>query len=265
MRDMLHHPRVVVGLTLGLLFAGLLVDLTTTQRLVVAIIFNIPIAVSGLANSRTVTIWVIVLALAANIGAAYENALVFSNYDQITLVNRGLAALSFLIVGLMTLLRTGAVDEVEHLAEVRGSAERERALRRFTTGLSDLRDSQDLLARAPAALRGLLDATAVVVVGLDGHRFAEPRWADGRAEDLATPGEIASWAIDAIPANHTPAITVRSERGLMTMGRWRRPDDVDLVVVVERPCADKPSERLGEALHGLAPLLARALPDVADR
>lgn len=258
MPELMHHPRVVISLTLGLLFAGLLVDLTTTQELVVAIIFNIPIAVSGLANSRRLTAWTIVLALGANIAAAYENALVFSRYDEVTLINRALTSLSFLIVGGMTLLREGAVDEVEHLIAVRQDAERERALRRFATGLSAARGPADLVDRAAAALRELLEADALVIATLHGERFDEPRWTDGHAGDLATPGELATWAVDAIPSNDVPAITVRSERGLITTGRWRRHDGDDLIVVADRPHAKKPSVLLGEALHGLVPLLEQS-------
>jgi hypothetical protein len=256
--DLLHHPRVVISLTLGLLFVGLLVDLTTTQELVVAIIFHIPIAVSGLANSRRLTVWAIVLALGANIAAAYENALVFSRYDEITLINRGLTSLSFLIVGGMTLLREGAVDEVEHLIAVREDAERERALRRFATGLSATWGPADLVDRAAAALRELLEADALVIATLHDERFDEPRWTDGHAGDLATPGELATWAVDAIPTNDVPAITVRSERGLITTGRWQRADGDDLIVVADRPHARKPSVLLGEALLGLVPLLEQS-------
>jgi hypothetical protein len=256
--DLLHRPRVVMTLTLGLLFAGLLVDMTTTQELVVAIIFNIPIAVSGLAHSRRLTTWTIVLALAANVAAAYENALVFSRYDAITLINRGLSALSFLIVGGMTLLRVGAVDQVEHLAVVRRAADRERALRRFATDLGTADDADDLVDRAAPSLRYLLEADALVIATLHGDRFAEPRWADGNAGDLAEPGQLASWAVDAIPTTESPAITVRSERGLITSGRWRRVDTHDLIVVADRPQADKPSVLLCEALHALVPLLERA-------
>lgn len=258
MADWLTHPRTVTAVTLGLLFGGLLVDLQTRQDLVVAIIFNIPIAVSGLSSSRQLTAWTIVLALAANVGAAYENALVFGNYDTVTLINRSLAALSFLIVGGMTLARTGAVDEVELLSEERGAAERERALRRFVTELSGVMTAEQLIDRATIALAGLLDADALVVTTLHDDRFVEPRWTEGNAGALAQPGELAAWAVDSIPINDTPAITVRTERGLITTGRWQRDDAHDLIVIADRPRTDKPSTMLGEALHGLEPLLRQA-------
>lgn len=263
--DVLRRPGVVVTLTLSLLFAGLLVDLTTTQELVVAITYNIPIAVSGLATSRRLTAWAIVLALAANVVAAYENAAVFGSYDTVTLANRALAALSFLIVGAMTLLREDAVVEVEHLAEIRQVADRERALRRFGEGLDASGGPDDLIDRATAALRDLLSADAVVVASLHGDRFAAPRWTAGNAGDMGAPDTLASWAVDAIPATDAPAITVRTERGLITTGRWRRADTDDLIVIADRPTAVKPSLRLSEALHGLVPLLEEVeAPDATE-
>lgn len=193
MRETLLRPVTIGAVCLVSLFGGLLIDLTTTQELVVAIIFNIPIALSGLTTSRQLTIWTVVLALSANVAAAYENALVFSGYDSITLLNRGLAALSFLIVGVMTLAREGAVDEVAELGQAQDSATRERTLRRFVTALSAPMNADELISRATSSLRALLAAEGVVVVTLRDDRFVEPRYADGNCSNLARTGEIASW------------------------------------------------------------------------
>jgi hypothetical protein len=110
MSNALRNRGVIASITLSLLFGGLLLDLTTQQDIVVAIAFNIPIAVSGLANSPRLTQTTVVLALVANIAAAYENALTFGDLDTITVANRSLAGLSFLIVGGVTLAHEGAVD-----------------------------------------------------------------------------------------------------------------------------------------------------------
>lgn len=258
MIELARRPWVTATLSLSLLFGGLLLDLTTRQDLVVAITFNIPIAVTGLSNSRLLTVWTVLLALGANVAAGYENALTFSGYDAVTLLNRGLAAMSFLLVGVMTLAREGAVDEVEELQDARDWAERERRLRRFVLGLTGSMSADELISRATLGLRTLLDADAVVVATLREGRLANPRWTAGSCRNLAVPGEKASWAVDAIPINDAPAITVRSERGRLTMGRWRRDSGDDLVVVADVPRADRPSTLLGEALQGLEPLLRRA-------
>ena len=93
--------RVLLGSFL-FLAAGLFLDLATTQDLVIAIVYNVPIAFAGLANSRRLTVVMVVLALLANVGAGYANALAVGGADTAALLNRGIAALSFLLVGYLT-------------------------------------------------------------------------------------------------------------------------------------------------------------------
>lgn len=258
--ELLQRPTVATGLVVLLLFGGLLVDLTTRQDLVVAIIYNIPIAVSGFgvsSRSRRLTTWAVVLALAANLAAAYENALQVGGYEGVTVANRGLAALSFLIVGAMTLARESAVEEVSELGDAEASGQRERALRRVLAELGDAFDEEELLRQSVPQLRRLLQADAVAVVGVDDGRFVEPRFGD-QPDELAPLGSLASWAVDAIPTNDRPAIATRSEHGIVTTGRLRRDGAPDLVVVADRPREQKSAYLLGEALHDLEPLLRRA-------
>ncbi len=269
MRKPLMRPAYAAVLCLALLFGGLVLDLTTTQGLVVAIIYNIPIALSGLALSRSLTLWTIVLALTANVAAGYENAILLQGYDAVTLLNRALAALSFILVGVMTLALDRASDEVTALADKEAEAERERRLRGLIVTLSSARTPETLLTRAVTLLRALLEADAVVVAALEGDHFTTPRYAEPADAGVAKPGSLASWAVDAIPATDTPVITVRSERGVMTVGRWRRPrakdgdengGKGDFIVIATRPRARDASLLLGEALRGLEPLLSRAEP-----
>lgn len=256
MREPLIKPVYVTTVCLVLLFGGLLLDLTTQQGLVVAIIYNIPIALSGLALSRQLTVWTILLALAANLAAGYENALVMAGYDALTLLNRGLSALSFLLVGVMTLALNSASDQVTALAEKEAEADRERRLRLMARELGHTHDPEALLSQAAVALRKLLNAESVVITHLEGERFALPRYSDPEDANLARPGTLSSWALDALPLTDTPVITVRSERGVTTVGRWRGEDE--LVVVIARPQVQEASDLLGEALKSLEPLLAQA-------
>ena len=251
-------PRVVTALSLSLLFAGLLVDLTTVQTLVIAIIYNIPIALSGLALSRTLSLWTMVLAFSANIAAGYENSLLLGSLDTITLLNRGLAALSFLIVGALTLAFTSAAERAAALIKEGDKGERERALRDFTNSLSGALVPHDLFRQASEEVLELLDADAVVITHLDGERFAEPRYSRPEATTLAAPGTLAAWALDTLPVTNTPVITVRSDEGVLTVGRWRQRDAEDILIVAARPKVDEASVMLGEALKSLEPLLVRA-------
>ena len=266
MRKPLMRPAYDAVLCLALLFGGLVLDLTTTQGLVVAIIYNIPIALSGLALSRSLTLWMLVLALGANVAAGYENALLTQGYDTITLLNRALAALSFVLVGIMTLALDSASDQVTALADKEAEAERERGLREFLIALSGPHTPDTLLRRAAALLRTLLEADAVVVSALENDHFVTPRYAEPEGAGVAKPGSLASWAVDAIPTTDTPVITVRSERGATTVGRWRRAGaahEGDFIVIAARPRAREASLLLGEALKGLEPLLERAESSVS--
>ena len=261
--ERLSRPAVSLSVVGVLLFGGLLVDLTTRQDLVVAIIYNIPIAISGLAaKSQSLTRWTIGGALGANVAAAYENALNAGGYDGVTITNRGFAALTFLLVGALTLGRESAAEEISELEHADADSRRERELRHLLRDLAEARDPDDLVRQAVPGLRELLRADELVIATLDDDgRFCEPRFGDGHSEDLAPVGTHASWAVDAIPRNDRPAVTVRSERGLLATGRWRRPDGDtrgDLVVIADQPKSDKSAYLLGEALHALEPMLRRS-------
>lgn len=252
--ELLSRPGVVIVYVGVFLIGGLLFDLRT-QDVVVAIIFNVPIAISGLANSRRLTAWVIVLALAANFVAAYENAVTFDGFDTVAAANRVLVAMSILIVGWVSLARETAVDEAGHLTGAIADRERERLLRSFLTDLWQDVPPEVLIGNATVELKKLLQAESVLVVSLEAGRFGAARWLEGPDHELAAHGSLASWAVDAIPTNSRPAITIRSEDGLLTVGRWRREHANDLIVVAEQPAAEKSAYLLGEALSGLSPLL----------
>ncbi|MEE8602397.1 hypothetical protein [Euzebya tangerina] len=242
-----------------LLFGGLVLDLNTQQELVVAIIYNIPIAVSGVLLSRQLTITTIILSLLANLAAGYDNAIAEGGLETVVILNRVLAAMSFLLVGTMTLLFETTSEEVEELAEVEQSSERERALRHFLIALSGPLEPDELMQGATEGLRGLLGADSVVISGLDDDRFSQPRWTCPAYTSLAKPGTLATWAVDALPVTATPVITVRSDEGIMSVGRWRCSAAENLVVLAARPTRHQASQLLGEALQSLEPLRERAL------
>lgn len=253
------HASYAPVVCLLLLFGGLVVDLNTSQELVVAIIYAIPIAISGVLASRNLTWWCIGLAVLANVAAGYGNSLAVGGIDDTTIVNRVLAGLSFLLVGVMTLLLESTTEEVEELADAEEHSERERRLREFMVELSGPLEHDELMERAVSSLRTLLGADAVVASGLDGDRFAAPRWAAPPATDLATTGTTASWAVDALPITTTPVIAVRSDVGMMSVGTWRCSQAPDLVVLAARPDRRRAAALLGDALAVLDPIRERSL------
>ena len=255
----LRSTPVALALTLGLLFGGLVVDLNTNQALVIAIIYNIPIAISSVVLSRRLTAWTIALSMAANTAAGYVNAVSVGEVDAFTVLNRCFAALSFVLVGVMTLLFERSESDVAELEEIGLSGERERALRQAVVSLSGPLSPDELCRAAVVEIRDLLGADAVVMAGLEGDRFAAPRFTAPEFTAVAETGKLASWAIDALPVTKTPVITVRSDRGRTSVGRLRCSDRDDLVVVADRPALGQASALLAEVLASLVPLRERAV------
>ncbi len=244
-------------LCVALLFGGLVVDLSSPQALVVAIVYDIPVALSGLALSRRLTVSMVLLALVNNVLAAYVNAVSTGGYDTLALLNRGLSAFSFLLVGALMLALRNASTRATRLAFEAERAQREFTLRRALSSLSGPLKPDALLQKAVAELRDLLQANAVVIAGLQDHRFAAPRYSSPDTTQVAPVGNTASWAVDALPTGKASVITVRSDQGPKTVGRWRSAGG-DLIVVVDRPRNDEASLVLREMLTGLEPLLERA-------
>ena len=254
---MLKNPRFVTFLSLGLLMTGLVVDLTTSSELVVAIIYNIPIALSSLALSRRLTISVLLLAFVANIAAGYVNSLIANGLDLDTLLNRSLAAFSFLLVGLLTLFLRDASSQVESLKLQEQRSERNEALRRSLNALSHSLYPEPLLQAAATQIQSLLDANEVVITGVAKGSFAKPRYVSPPNTMLAKNGEVAQWATDVLPLK-TPVSVLRQDDGLRAVARLERAHAPELFIIARGPRVDAPKLRLGEIVAGLEPLLARA-------
>ncbi len=242
----------------AMLFIGFVVDINTDQAVVVAIVFNVPIAVSGSLLSRRLTIWAIVLAVLATIGAGWANA-IDHDATTATVVNRALACMSFLIVGAMTLLFERSSEDVQELTHVEADNERERDLRRFLGGLSGPLSPDELLQSAALGLRELLRADSVVLTSVVNERFAKPQWSAPLYTNVAAPGKASGWLIDALPVTATPVITVRGDDGTTSVGKWRCERGIPLYVVAKRPNVSGASELLADALEGLEPLRERAI------
>ena len=252
---MTARSRLIAVLSLSLLLIGLVIDLTTPRELVVAIIYNIPIALSSLALSRRLTVSVLLLAFGANIAAGYVNALGYGGLALFTLLNRSLAGLSFLLVGVLTLALRRAAAGVARLQLEGARAGREEALRRFLSEVSRALYPEALLKTAARSLQLLLDADEVVISALDGATFAEPRYASPPNAVSAQGGASARWAADVLPLK-VPVAGLRREDGVTVVARLSAQQDY--LVVALRPRAAAPKILLAEAAEGTEPLLLRA-------
>ena len=250
--------RVPLG-SLFFLAAGLFLDLATTQDLVIAIVYNVPIAFAGLANSRRLTVVMVVLALLANVGAGYANALAVGGADTAALLNRGIAALSFLLVGYLTWALRRASSRLTAAQLGSDRAAREHAAHDVVYELGGPLRPQALLERTCAVLKRQFGAEAVVVSSLENHRFMPPRSSCPADADFAPLGETAPWAVAAIPTAEPPVITADEGGGLLSVGRLRRSGQPDMVVLIKEPRVPQPELLLGMILRDLEALLERSV------
>jgi len=114
-----------------LLVAAWIVDLVTPQLFVAAILLNGPIALSSLAFAPRFTQLLVVLASIENVTAGYVNGLSAGNHwDSLALANRGLVALSFLLVGGLSIKTQRDARQAGEAGARENRAVRERGLRR---------------------------------------------------------------------------------------------------------------------------------------
>ena len=265
-RDIFTGPFTINKLAIAVgsfafLGIGFLLDIATTQELVVAILYNVPIAFSGLSSSKRLTYGVIAAALLVNIAAGYLNALALGEVATVAILNRSLAGLSFLLVGFMTRSLRRIAGRLAELQQSELQAEREHKLYRLNTELGGTLRPQAFLQRTCEVLRELLEADAVVLSGVAHNRFAAPRYSDPPSATLshARVGKQVPWLVTVAPTYSPPVAAGYVDAHPLTVGHlhWGEGPDLALLVVHARSKDAVPF--LSEALHELEPLLERAV------
>lgn len=249
---------LIACLCLALLLGGLVLDLATEQALVVAIVYDIPVALSGLARSRRLTLSAIVIALANNLLAAYANAAAHGTPDGVALLNRSFSGLSVLLVGVLTLALHHSAARVTSLSQEEERGRLERDLRRLSTELCTAPGPDAFLQRTAQGLQRLLEAEAVTITALKDDRLSEPHYAAPEGSALAPPGDSVAWALDALPRSGVSVVTLRDARGPLTVGKFTLSGNRDFLVLTGRAKRGEASHLLGEALLTLTPLLQQS-------
>ncbi|HKI57742.1 MAG TPA: HAMP domain-containing sensor histidine kinase [Trueperaceae bacterium] len=244
-----------------LLAGGLVADLLTPQALVIAILYNIPIALASLSRRRSAPVVMAGLAFGANVLSGYVNAIA-TPPDTIALLNRGLAAVSFVLVAFLSVALREASGRAARLRLEEQRFRREEALRSFLRVVSAPEPTPVLLESLPAALVALLGARNVTVVGIEGVTFTAPRVGAPELSSSVHLGEAAPWPVltlmDEEHAEHASVFQAREYEGAVLVARIHRDAPPDLIVYAEGPAALDAKERLREALRSLEPLLERA-------
>lgn len=251
--------RVPIVITCLLMFGAFVtVDLLTPQHLVVAILLNIPIALSGLAFSNRFTLVLAMGAIAANVLAGWLNALHGGGADSVSLWNRALLAASFILVGGMTINLSRTSSRLGALRIEEARARRERDRERVLAAVGVERSLTGALQRTAESLTAALEARGVVFASSDAERFTRPR--------VAHPANLVAWPVNtSLPSGlvgtgptgltvteHPAEFGLTANRALITGLGWggRTP----LLLAVLDPGADAAA-----TLEDLCPLLGAAL------
>jgi signal transduction histidine kinase len=253
------HPRVVVTTACLVLFAlSVALDILTPQRLVAAILLNIPVALSGLAFSRRFTLGLTLSAIVANAIAGILNARAETGLDDISVLNRVLLAASFVLVGGMTVMlsQTSRRLDAARLQELNLRDERDRER---LSSVAQERSLGAALQRAAGVLGVALEAKGVVLSVGGVSAFGEPR--------AAVPSSVSAWNVGAkLPPKllgappAQPIITdqpgeygLNANRAMVAGLEWNGRHNPILLALLE------PSPDAAVRLEGLLPTLRDAL------
>jgi signal transduction histidine kinase len=235
-----------VALLSALLIGGVfLADVLTPQALVVAILYNVPIALTGLALSRRLTLGMTLLALAANLVAGVLNAQATGGFESVAVFNRTFAGLSFLLVALLSLQAGKSSSRLALARAEERRARRERQLRQLVEDLSGPLTPSELLERTARVLKNLFEADAAAVMTLRSGRWGERLYASPKGWE--TPGEA-------------PASSPQPVRQVLLSGRSFLLGQLqpDLLLLFEHPRHEGAAAFLLELLPPLQALWGKA-------
>ena len=249
--------RILLLAAFALLVALFIFDLQSGRELVPAIAYAVPVALSSLVHSSRWTLALMGLSALATVAAGIENGLT-TGFDLDAVLNRGLAAVSFTLVGVFALVvgsRDNRLHALEH-EEVR--AEREAELRHLLTDLSHHDEPHTLLTHTVTALPTLFGASKVVISAVQDGRLTTPHYSNVPAGngDLCE-GRLVPW-VAALPVAGTKTASARLDGKLLTAGRLSRVGQDDLLVLVAGATTAEPCTLLSDVLEGIAPLLEHA-------
>jgi signal transduction histidine kinase len=161
-----------VLLLAALLFLLIFVtDALTPQSLVVSILLDIPIALTGLTLRKKATVSLVLLGLFANTFAGIINARTEGSIDTVALLNRIFSAVSFFLVGYLTLKVQENAHETGVASSERNRAIRENKIRTFLAGISAQNSPDRLLRELTGHLLTLFSARGVIISPSDHDRW----------------------------------------------------------------------------------------------
>jgi two-component system, OmpR family, sensor histidine kinase KdpD len=228
----------IVTTSLALMLGGLVLDILTPQQFIAAIVWIVPIALSGLAFSKRFTYGLVVAAVVLNVLVTWLNAGAQGGLDGIAVLNRVLLAACAVMVGVMTVNLSNFSQRVGQLQEREDKIRQERDLERVAATVASAHNLTEALEQVVPVLAGMLGRGALMV-GVNGDRLVSPRIAVDVSPEV--------WPVGAsVPDNF--------EQQPMLLARVQQPP---LLIAILEPVVNAE-----ENLKRLLPVLGRALERV---
>lgn len=228
------NRRALVAACVSSLVAAFGIDLVTPQLFVAAILLDVPIVLASLGGDRRFTYALVGAALVANVVAGYFNGLRDgAHWDAVGLADRGLAALSIVLVGYLSSVAQDTGRQAGRAAAREARARREGRVAAAAGRLHE-RLSPALVTRAIAAeALDLFNASEARFIPVPAERetlVAHPGGVD--AEAVRPPPEIISFVQRALDEDDALAAQPSDALGRLLLAA---PDTPALVAL---PIAD---------------------------
>jgi signal transduction histidine kinase len=231
------------------MLGGLILDVLTTQQFIAAIVWIVPIALSGLVFSRNFTFSLVAAAIVLNILVSWLNAGAQGGLDGIAVLNRLLLAGTAVMVGVMTVSLSAFATRVGQLQERESKIRQERDLERIAAAVSGAQTLTEAIEHVLPVLKRSLKARGALIVGVGNHTLVEPRisediQADILAVNTAVPDNLELQTISCLQINQQDLLLVQLEQPSL------------LIAILG------PSQNTSDTLKHLLPVLTRALERV---
>jgi signal transduction histidine kinase len=231
------------------MLGGLILDVLTTQQFIAAIVWIVPIALSGLAFSRIFTFSLVACAIVLNILVSWLNAGAQGGLDGIAVLNRLLLAGTAVMVGVMTVSLSAFATRVGQLQERESKIRQERDLERIAAAVSGSQTLIEALEHVLPVLKRSLKARGALFVGVGNDTLVAPRIGDDIEANILAVNSL-------VPDNlELQTITLRQmNQHHFLLFQLEQPSL--LIAVLE------PNQTSIDTLKNLLPVLARALERV---
>ena len=237
----------IVTTSLALMLGGLVLDILTPQQFIAAIVWIVPIALSGLAFSKRFTYGLVIAAVILSGLVSWLNAGAQGGLDGIAVLNRVLLAACAVMVGVMTVNLSDFSQRVGQLQEREDKIRQERDLERVAATVVSSQNLTEALEQVVPVLAQMLGRGALVI-GVQ-HRLVSPRVALNVSPEM--------WPVGAAMPNNLEhqinRITLPDQRPALLAHVQQPP----LLIAILEPVGSAE-----ETLQRLLPVLGRALERV---